>query len=148
MNATTSPLRNTCMQHLIKLSESLEGMRMAVVSSTDGFPIAMLDVDPAGGRKASAMAAALDGLCKSIVKEFALGTLEGTVLECEQELVLCRQLRGSKRNLVLLVVVGEGVSYGHALWAIKNTAQEITLSLQKYLAMNVSTHPDVKEFTQ
>lgn len=132
MSIATSPLRDMCIQHLKNLGEALEGVRMAVVSSTDGFPIATLNIDLASGRKASAMAAALDGLCKTIVKEFDLGTLEGTVLEYEQGLTLCRQLRSQKLNLVLLVVVCESVTYGHALWAIKNAAHGITLSLEEF----------------
>ncbi|WP_437880133.1 roadblock/LC7 domain-containing protein [Pseudomonas sp. LRF_L74] len=146
MSTPTSPLRSICLQHLDGLKHTFgELLRMAVVSSTDGFPIAMLDIEASAGRKATAMAAALDGLCKTIVKEFALGALEGTVLECEQGLVLCRQVRGPNRNLVLLLVLGEGASYGHALWAVKNAVQEIGASLQDLLDTNTSPNTTIKD---
>lgn len=126
---STSPLRNLCLQHLRQLKQTNEHLRLAVVSTTDGFPVAIADVDPQAGRKATAMAAALDGLSKSIVKEFGMGALEGTVLECEFGLVFCRRINGPKYNLVLLAVMNDQVTYGHALWAIKNTAKEMAASL-------------------
>lgn len=127
----TSPLRSICIKHLKSLSETLNGVRMAVISSTDGFPIAMLDIDLATGRKAAAMSAALDGLCKTIVAEFSLGTLEGTVLEYKEGLALCRQVRSEKLNLVLLVIVDDHVTYGHALWRIKSVAHDVSLSIER-----------------
>jgi predicted regulator of Ras-like GTPase activity (Roadblock/LC7/MglB family) len=131
MSTSTSPLRLLCTRHLQLLKQTADNLKLAVVSSTDGFPIALIDVELQPGRKATAMAAALDGLSKSIVKEFGLGALEGTVLETEQGLVLCRRVHGPKYNLVLLAVMGKDTTYGHALWAIKNAAKELTASLQE-----------------
>lgn len=138
---TPSPLRGVCLKHLETLKNSLDHFRMAAVSSVDGFPIALVGVEPQTGRKATAMAAALDGLSKTIAKELQLGNIEGTVLECELGLVLCRQVYGPKRNLVLLMVVGEQVTYGQALWAIKNTAREMTASLQEHVEFAFNQTP-------
>jgi predicted regulator of Ras-like GTPase activity (Roadblock/LC7/MglB family) len=129
MSSSISPLRNLCLQHLQQLKHTSEHLQLAVVSTTDGFPVAVAHVDPQAGRKATAMAAALDGLSKSIVKEFGLGALEGTVLECEMGLVFCRRVHGPKYNLVLLAVMSDQITYGHALWAIKNTAKDMAASL-------------------
>ncbi|GGK01200.1 roadblock/LC7 domain-containing protein [Pseudomonas matsuisoli] len=139
MNAPTisSPLRTMCLGHLETL-QKVDHFRMAAVCSTDGFPIATLGADPQQSRRTTAMAAALDGLSKSITQELSLGTLEGTVLECELGLVLCRQVHASNRNLVLLMVLSEQATYGQALWAIKNTAREMAASLQQLVEQNAS----------
>lgn len=129
---TPSPLRALCLRHLEALRDSTDNFRMAAVSSTDGFPIAVLNANPADtSSKTTAMAAALDGLSKTIAREFGLGQLEGTVLECEFGLFLCRQIHGPKRNLVLFLVMDEQVTYGHALWAVKNTARQMAATLQE-----------------
>lgn len=138
MTQSVSTLRSICLQHLHELKDATEHLVMAAVSSSDGFPIALLGAEPQLGRKATAMAAALDGLSKSIAREFALGGLEGTVLECEQGLVLCRQVHTPKRNLVLLVVMSQDVTYGHALWAIKNAARAMATSLQASIDMGAA----------
>lgn len=140
MNAPTasSSLREFCLQHLEALKSSISHFRMAVVSSVDGFPIALLGVEPQTGRKTTAMSAALDGLSKTIAKELQLGNIEGAVLECELGLVLCRQVYGPKRNLVLLMVVSEQATYGQALWAVKNAAKEMTVSLHEQVELALS----------
>ncbi|UCJ17097.1 roadblock/LC7 domain-containing protein [Pseudomonas sp. MM211] len=138
MSQDTPTLRSLCLQHLQELKEGTEHLVMAAVSSADGFPIALLGAEPQLGRKATAMAAALDGLSKSIAKEFALGGLEGTVLECDSGLVLCRQVHTPKRNLVLLMVMSKDVTYGHALWAIKNAARAMATSLQASIEVGVA----------
>lgn len=130
MSVGTSTLRSLCLQHLQALKDSTEHLVMAAVSSADGFPIALLDADPLLGRKATAMAAALDGLAKSIAQVFAVGSLEGSVLECESGMVLCRQVHASRRNLVLFIVMSRDATYGHALWAIKQAARGMAASLQ------------------
>ena len=139
MSQATPTLRSLCLQHLQQLKDGTQHLIMAAVSSADGFPIALLDTEPQPGRKATAMAAALDGLSKSIAREFALGCIEGTVLECELGLVLCRQVQTPKRNLVLLMIMSNDVTYGHALWAIKNAARAMATSLQA--SIEVGTTP-------
>ncbi|OLU24957.1 hypothetical protein BVH03_18745 [Pseudomonas sp. PA15(2017)] len=146
MSQATATLRSLCVQHLQELKDGTEHLVMAAVSSSDGFPIALLDAEPQLGRKATAMAAALDGLSKSIAREFALGGIEGTVLECEFGLVLCRQVHTPKRNLVLIIIMSKDVTYGHALWAIKNAARALATSLQASIEVGaVPTFTNVKE---
>lgn len=139
MLKTQSPLRALCVSHLQRLKDSVEHVRMAAVCSTDGFPIALLGVEPQPGRKLTAMAAALDGLSKSMGSELEMGLLEGTVLESEFGLVLCRQVHSPRRNLVLLLVMAEQGTYGHALWAIKNAAKEMGAALQELVELETAT---------
>lgn len=146
MSQATSTLRSLCLQHLQDLKDGTEHLVMAAVSSSDGFPIALLDAEPQLGRKATAMAAALGGLSKSIAREFALGEIEGTALECEFGLVLCRQVHTPKRNLVLLMIMSKDLTYGHALWAIKNAARALAASLQASIEVDAAfTLTSVKE---
>jgi predicted regulator of Ras-like GTPase activity (Roadblock/LC7/MglB family) len=132
-----SGLKELCQQHLLQLQETLSGMRVAVVSTADGFPIAMVETTPQGARRATAMAAALNGLSQTLTKELATGQLEGTVLECQQGLILCRHVAMPKRALVILMVVDAGATYGHALWAIKQAAKDLSTALHAWVESKI-----------
>lgn len=139
MSTSTPPrLRTLCLQHLETLRETLTAFRLGAVCSADGFPLAVLGADPTTGRKTTAMAAALDGLGKTIARELHLGGVEGLVLECDAGLVLCRQVPLSRRNLVLLMVLAEQAAYGQALWAIKNAARDLSASLHEQIELTAS----------
>lgn len=136
---TPSPLQLICLEHLDRLKMSTEHLRLAVIASVDGFPIAqIINPDPLAGRKAAAMASALGGLASSVVSEFALGALEGVVLECDQGLVLCRQIPRAKKNLILMIIFDDEVTYGHALWAIKRSVKSISVSLSNLSDTNTT----------
>lgn len=122
--------KTTCAESLDKLNAILVGFQLGVVCTSDGLPVASLYAEGRQEHRAAAMAAALSGLSVSIAKEFDKGVLDGTVLECYDGLIFCRQLANTRYPLVLLVIVGEGAVYGHALWAIKNVARELAQALQ------------------
>ena len=122
-------LQSICQKHLEELSESSDFFMFAILASEDGFPIAQVNIEQNANRKAAAMASTLSGLAASIVKEFKLGALEGTILECEFGLVLCRNVYRGQKTFVLLSVVNEKATIGQALWSIKNTAKQINDSI-------------------
>lgn len=122
-------LQAICQQHLEELKESADYLDFAILASEDGFPIAQVSIDQIQSRKAAAMASTLSGLAGSIVREFNLNSLEGTILECEMGLVLCRNVQRGNKVFVLFAVVDNKVTLGQALWSIKNTAKKISDSM-------------------
>lgn len=126
-----SQLKTLCQQQLAQLSATTEGVRVAIVASSDGFPIASLNLEAQESRRITAMGAALGALSQRIVQDLALSTLEGTVIESSQGLVLCRQIPNSVTPMVLLVVTGEEANYGYAQWAVKHAARRLSESLNE-----------------
>ncbi|MBV2134543.1 roadblock/LC7 domain-containing protein [Pseudomonas sp. MAP12] len=122
-------LRALCQQQLTDLAATTEGVRVAIVASSDGFPLASLNLEAQESRRITAMGAALGALSQRIVQELALGALEGTVIESVQGLVLCRQVPNVITPMVLLVVTGEEANYGYAQWAVKHAAKRLSESL-------------------
>jgi len=104
-------------------------VRVAIVASSDGFPLASLNLEAQESRRITAMGAALSALSLRIVQELALSGLEGTVIESAQGLVLCRQIPNGITPMVLLVVTGEEANYGYAQWAVKHAAKRLSESL-------------------
>ena len=122
-------LKSLCQQQLAELAATTQGVRVAIVASSDGFPLASLNLEAQDSRRITAMGAALSALSLRIVQELALSGLEGTVIESAQGLVLCRQIPNSVTPMVLLVVTGEEANYGYAQWAVKHAAKRLSESL-------------------
>jgi len=116
-------LKSICTRHLTKLQETLHALRMAVVCTTDGFPVAIFDPHTGKGQRATAMASTLNGLTQTISRELALGRVDGTALDCAEGLVLCRLVPNRRRDLVLFTCTGTDDSYGQALWAVRNVVR-------------------------
>lgn len=124
-------LKTLCEQQLAELAATTQGVRVAIVASSDGFPLASHNLEPQESRRITAMGAALAALSQRIVQELALSTLEGTVIESTQGLVLCRQIPNSITPMVLVVVTGEEANYGYAQWAVKHAAKRLSDSLNE-----------------
>lgn len=127
---TNNPqLKALCHSALTELAEKSQSMRVAIIATMDGFPLASLNLDPTESRRVTAMSAAFSGLSTRIIQELQLPSLEGAVLESSEGLVLCRQISNNLMPLVLLVVTGKDENYGFALLAVKRTAVELGESL-------------------
>lgn len=124
-------LKTLCEQQLAELAATTQGLRVAIVASSDGFPLASHNLEPQESRRITAMGAALAALSQRIVQELALSALEGTVIESTQGLVLCRQIPNSITPMVLVVVTGEEANYGYAQWAVKHAAKRLSDSLNE-----------------
>ncbi|HYQ37937.1 MAG TPA: roadblock/LC7 domain-containing protein [Pseudomonas sp.] len=129
--AKQSQLKALCEQQLTDLAASAQGVRVAIVASSDGFPLASLNLEPQESRRITAMGSALGALSQRIVQELALGELEGTVIESATGLVLCRQIPNGITPMVLVVVTGEEANYGYAQWAVKHAAKRLSESLNE-----------------
>ncbi len=126
-----SQLKQLCQEQLVELAATTRGVRVAIVASSDGFPLASLNLEAKDSRRITAMGAALGALSQRIVQELVLAGLEGTVIEAAEGLVLCRQIANPITPMVLLVVTGEEANYGYAQWAVKHAARRLSESLNE-----------------
>src|SRR5574343_1274904 len=93
MSITQDPqLKALCEAELAELAKKTQSMRVAIIATMDGFPLASLNLEPQESRRVTAMSAAFSGLSMRIIQELALDSLEGAVLETREGLVLCRQV--------------------------------------------------------
>lgn len=118
---------------LEQLKQRAEGFQMGAVALADGFPLVNISCDALVERRATAMSAALFGLSSSIAKEFQLKNVTSIVVECEQGLVMCRQIQGAKRNYILFTLFDDRINYGTAMWHVKNTETAISTGLAQHV---------------
>lgn len=138
-------LKETCNRHLAKLQETLNALRMAVVCTTDGFPVAIYDPHSGKGQRATAMASTLNGLTQTISRELSLGRVDGTALDCAEGLVLCRLVPNQRRDLVLFTCTGTDDTYGQALWAVRNVVKYLAEELNQMPPMTSSEHEGTQQ---
>ncbi len=129
-----SRVKALCQSALADLAEKSSSMRVAIIATMDGFPLASLNLDPTESRRVTAMSAAFSGLSTRIIQELQLPSLEGAVLESSDGLVLCRQITNQLMPLVLLVVTGADENYGFALLAVKRVAAQLGQGLNELAA--------------
>lgn len=140
MSITQDPqLKALCEAELAELSTRTHSMRVAIIATMDGFPLASLNLEPQESRRVTAMSAAFSGLSMRIIQELALNSLEGAVLETSEGLVLCRQVSNEVMPLVLLVVTGTDENYGFALLAVKRAAANLGEALTGFMAARGET---------
>lgn len=122
-------LKTVCQQQLAELAGTMDGLRVAIVASASGFPLACIGLEAQESRRITALGAALDALGQRLVQELALGAQESALIESAAGLVLCRQVVNGITPMVLLVVTGENSNPGYALWAVKKAARALGESL-------------------
>ncbi|MFT0212305.1 hypothetical protein VQ643_06765 [Pseudomonas sp. F1_0610] len=122
-------LLQLCSSSLEQLKLKAEGFCIGAIALADGFPLVNISCDTLVERRVTAMSAALFGLSSSIAKEFQLKNVNSIVVECEQGLVVCRQIRGPKRNYILFTLFDDRINYGTAMWHVKNTEAAISTAL-------------------
>ena len=122
-------VRPLCQKMLLEFTSLTAGVRQAVLASSDGFPLAMVNLESAEGRRLTAMSSTLSSLSRRIVQELGMVEAEATTIETPSGIVFCRQIPNNLTPLVLLAVTDGTVNAGLLNWAGKKAAASFTESL-------------------
>lgn len=122
---SSASLRRLCQAQLEDLSQSVQGLQVAVIASADGFPLASLNLEGRAGRNVTAMGSRLCELAQQISSELTGTGLEATTLETGGGLVLCRQVENSLLPMLLIAVVGREGTGGYTQWMVRKAAQDL-----------------------
>lgn len=122
-------VRPLCQQMLADFCELTPGVQHAVLASSDGFPLAMVNLEAMEGRRLTAMTATLGSLSRRIVDEMQLPEAEATTIETAGGLVFCRQIPNRLIPLVLLAITDGSMNPGFLNRAVRKAAGGFTESL-------------------
>ena len=122
-------VRPLCQKMLAEFCELTPGVQQAVLSSSDGFPLALVGLEALEGRRLTAMSATLGSLSRRIVEELKLAEAEATTIETATGLVFCRQIPNALTPMVLLAVTDGSMNAGFLNRAVRKAAVEFTESL-------------------
>ena len=132
MSTSTSPrfspqLRDGALALLQSLVNENSGIKLAVVTSADGFEIAAHPVQPVSQRIA-AMSSSLQALSEAIAKEAGLKDSRSLVVETENGTIVILGIAVVPRLSLAVVASGEEI-LGRLLWLARNCCAELERTL-------------------
>ncbi|MEA5667617.1 roadblock/LC7 domain-containing protein, partial [Stenotrophomonas sp. MH1] len=92
---------------LREFTESVDGVRAAVVASVDGFALAQSATQQSSGERLAAMTSAMLALASAVGRELSLGTMEVLMLEASEGKVLMQSIPLARGSLLLMAACGQ-----------------------------------------
>ncbi|MBD9536956.1 roadblock/LC7 domain-containing protein [Stenotrophomonas sp. ATCM1_4] len=114
---------------LREFTESVDGVRAAVVASVDGFALAQSATQQSSGERLAAMTSAMLALASAVGRELSLGTMEVLMLEASEGKVLMQSIPLARGSLLLMAACGQRSVIGHVLWSARECGRKIQAEL-------------------
>lgn len=114
---------------LREFTESVDGVRAAVVASVDGFVLAQSATQQSSGERLAAMTSAMLALASAVGRELSLGTMDVLMLEASEGKVLMQSIPLSRGSLLLMAACGQRSVIGHVLWSARECGRKIQAEL-------------------
>jgi predicted regulator of Ras-like GTPase activity (Roadblock/LC7/MglB family) len=121
-------LCDAALTHLQNLVNANSGIKLAVVTSGDGFEIAAHPARPVT-QKIAAMSSSLQALSEAIAKEAGLADSRSVVIESASGTIVVLGLAVVPRMSLAVVASGDEI-LGRLLWLARNCCAELERSLR------------------
>lgn len=129
MNEPTSALGRVeqawCQKQIDALVAMNAGVEGVLICSADGFEIATNLPQPLSAATLSAMTSSQIALGEAICVESRLAPCVNVVIEAQRGWILMMDIPNARRKLLMTAKAGAGALLGQALWAVRQSAQEI-----------------------
>jgi len=116
-------------QQLAQFIDANPDIKLALVTSSDGFEVASSPPAPMATRIA-AMSSSLQALSEAIAREAALGSSNSLIIEADGGTILVLGIAATSPRLSLAVVAKKGETLGTLLWAARNCCKSLEGSLK------------------
>lgn len=112
---------------LQQFGDTTPGIRLAVLSSADGFEVAafLSAGSTTAAARVAAMSSSITALGDALTRETELGAARTLIIETDGGTMVLLGLRQLQPSLALAIVAGKQAILGHLLWAARNTVQAI-----------------------
>jgi predicted regulator of Ras-like GTPase activity (Roadblock/LC7/MglB family) len=124
-----SEMAAAALRHLEALGASTKGVKLAVLTTEDGFEIAAWRGSKIAGRIA-AMSSSLQALSEAITREAGLAGSRGLIIEAETGTILVLGIASTSPRISLAVVATEGETLGQLLWAARHCCKSLEQALE------------------
>ncbi|SEM23503.1 hypothetical protein SAMN05428989_3450 [Pseudoxanthomonas sp. GM95] len=123
-----APQRERLQVQLQAFAEEVGGVRCAVVSSVDGFALAVANGEPGSGERLAAMTSSMLALAAAVGRELALGHLESLLAEASEGKVVMLAIP-APTPLLLMAACERRILTGNVLWAARACSQRMAQDL-------------------
>lgn len=113
---------------IFALEKALNGLKYAIISTDDGFPVATTKMDVKEATRKAAMTASLDGLSKTVAMESGYPSAISTQVECDDGFIISRIIylkEDKSMHVVILVATDSSETIATVTWNLKKAIQTI-----------------------
>lgn len=114
---------------LQEFSDSVDGVRTAVIASVDGFALAQSSGHTASGERLAAMTSAMLALAGAVGRELSLGQLQVLMLEASDGKVLMLSIQMERGSLLLMAACDQRSVIGNVLWSARECGRKVLAEL-------------------
>jgi len=115
-----------CQKYLDELAAATPEITTAVVTTSDGFEVAVMQRGGVSHAKLAAMTSAMHALGDAMVGESTLTNCQNVIVEAETGHILMLAVPNVKEGLLLSVIADHQVTIGRLLWASKRCCRHIS----------------------
>jgi predicted regulator of Ras-like GTPase activity (Roadblock/LC7/MglB family) len=123
-------LVRTAALHLEAFASANAGVRLAMLTSSDGFEVAVHPADSATTTRIAAISSSIQALSEALASEAGLSGSRSLIVETDTGTVLVLGLADSSLRMSLAVVATGSELLGKLLWASRNLCTELASSLR------------------
>lgn len=123
-------VRRVGAHHLEAFTAANTDVKLAVLTSGDGFEVASYPASQAMTPKIAAMSSSMQALSEALAREAGLAKSRSLILETDNGTVLILGLTTTPR-LSLAIVANSGELLGKLLWASRNLCKKLEASLRQ-----------------
>lgn len=120
-----------CNAELSQFVAQSPGIRLAQLTTFDGFEVAVQPEDTAAPAKLAAMSSSLHAVSQALVTQSGLRGSRNVMVECDDGFVLVLPISDTRPALSLLVVAERTAILGHLLWSAKNATVAVSRAMAR-----------------
>jgi len=117
--------------HLEAFANANAGVLLSVLTSSDGFEVAVHPADSATAARVAAMSSSIQALSEALAREAGLSGSRSIIVESDTGTVLVFGLPQTSPPMSLAVVATGKELLGKLLWAAKNLCKALESSLRQ-----------------
>jgi predicted regulator of Ras-like GTPase activity (Roadblock/LC7/MglB family) len=118
-------------QHLEIFTNANPGVKLAVLTSSDGFEVASWPADQSTAMRIAAMSSSMQALSEAIAREAGLSKPRSLILETDAGTVLVIGLTDTSPQMSLAIVAAGSELLGKVLWSSRNLCKTLEKSLRQ-----------------
>jgi predicted regulator of Ras-like GTPase activity (Roadblock/LC7/MglB family) len=130
----SNTLRAACLEQLKGAVSETTGVEFMILATSDGY--AICDTIPPHARvdakRLGAMAASFAGISDGLAQQTGKNQSHGSIIETDTGVVVCRHIKSTRYELVLLGSYARSSNHGIALWSLNNVARDIQSVIETY----------------
>lgn len=117
--------------HLESFANSTAGVLLTVLTTSDGFEVAVHPADNATAARIAAMSSSIQALSEALAREAGLSANRSLILETDTGTVVVVGLAETSPKMSLAVVATGSELLGKLLWATRNLCKALESSLRQ-----------------